>query len=89
MWKGGRRKQRGYVYLKMRDHPYADAEGYVREHRLVMEKKLDRHLKPEEVVHHIDGNPADNDIDNLMLFPHDGAHTAYHHAIERAAHAPR
>jgi hypothetical protein len=59
----------------------------VYEHRLVMEKHLGRYLKPEEVVHHIDGNPGNNVLDNLMLFPNDGEHSAHHRALERAANA--
>jgi hypothetical protein len=52
-----------------------------------MEKHLGRYLKPEEVVHHIDGNPGNNVLDNLMLFPNDGEHSAHHRALERAANA--
>ena len=59
-------------------HPGADANGYVREHRLVMEEKLGRYLRPEEVVHHIDGDPANNAPENLRLFPNQTAHATYH-----------
>ena len=31
----------GYVLIKVDNHPCADSKGYVREHRLVMEEKLD------------------------------------------------
>ena len=47
-------------------------------HRLVMEEHLGRKLKPQEVVHHIDGNKSDNKIDNLMLFPTKSAHSRFH-----------
>lgn len=36
-------------------------------HRVVMEKKLGRALRPGEVVHHIDGNSWNNDPKNLMV----------------------
>ncbi len=47
-------------------------------HRIVMEEHLGRKLRKEEVVHHIDGNKSNNDINNLMLFPTKSVHTKYH-----------
>ena len=32
-----------------------------------MEKKLRRPLLTAEIIHHIDGNPSNNDIENLMI----------------------
>lgn len=66
-WKGGRMKDRGYVLIKMREHPQANYNGYVRENRLVMEQHLGRFLNPKEVVHHINGIKDDNRIENLEL----------------------
>lgn len=37
------------------------------EHRFIMEQHLNRKLKRNEVVHHIDGNKSNNDINNLQL----------------------
>lgn len=37
------------------------------EHRYVMEQHLGRRLLPEEIVHHRDGNKANNALDNLLL----------------------
>jgi hypothetical protein len=37
------------------------------EHRLIAEKLLGRRLSRGEVVHHIDSNPRNNSVDNLML----------------------
>lgn len=57
----------GYIIIKKPSHPNAPANGYVKEHRLVMEVKLGRYLEPEEHVHHIDGNKQNNNPDNLQL----------------------
>jgi len=64
------------VLIHQPHHPHANHAGYVREHRLVMEKKLGRFLQPTEVVHHKDDNRQNNDPSNLELFPNNTAHLA-------------
>lgn len=76
-WRGGRILVGRYWHLLRRDHPNATRNGYVAEHRLVMEEKLGRLLLPEEVVHHIDGDPQNNDPSNLQLFASNGVHLAF------------
>lgn len=44
-------------------------DGWKYEHRIVMEKYLERKLNRDEVVHHINGNTLDNSIANLTVFP--------------------
>lgn len=69
-WRGGRRKTgKGgrYMTIYKPEHPHASYDGYVMEHRLVMEKKIGRFLTEEEIIHHLDGNGQNNDILNLQL----------------------
>ena len=77
-WKGGRRLLRGYIRILSPNHPFSSLDGYVFEHRLVMEAHIGRHLLPNEIVHHINGNHSDNRIENLMLFSKTGEHTRWH-----------
>jgi len=77
-WKGGRKKRKnGYHEIYCPSHPYAH-DKYVCEHRLIMEQHLGRYLKPEEVVHHINGDIHDNRIENLELFPSNKEHMEFH-----------
>jgi transposase-like protein len=76
-WKGGRVVDKdGYILIWHPDHPHADRHGYVREHRLVMERVLGRYLLPTEVVDHIDGVRDHNDDSNLQLFASNRDHLA-------------
>jgi hypothetical protein len=74
-WKGGRWKDE-MGYIRIPTTPGTD--DYIYEHRLVMEKKLGRKLKPEEIVHHKNGIKDDNRPENLDLFPNKSAHIKYH-----------
>lgn len=78
-YKGGRTKiTTGYILIKNPKHPFANKAGYVPEHRLVMEHKIGRYLKKEEVVHHINGKRDDNREENLELFNSKKEHMTNH-----------
>lgn len=65
-WKGGRKlDSTGYVLVK--DPKSTRSDGYIMEHRLLIEKHLGRELKQDEQVHHIDGDKTNNAIDNLSI----------------------
>lgn len=51
----------GYVHI------YVPKEGFVREHRYIMEQHLGRKLKDEEHIHHINHVKYDNRIENLKI----------------------
>jgi len=55
-----------YKRIKLKDGSTRD------EHRLVMEKHLGRKLNSTEVVHHKNGNPRDNRIENLEVTTRSG-----------------
>ena len=69
MWKDGRTvTSHGYVLVKVDvDHHLADCRGYAYEHRLIAEQKLGRRLRKGEMVHHINGNKADNEPENFQV----------------------
>src|SRR3989344_9471872 len=61
-WKGGREVTKdGYIVL------WLSRKEKILEHRKVMEDHLGRKLFRHEVVHHINGNNADNRLENLEL----------------------
>lgn len=76
-WQGGYSvDEEGYILEKCPDHPHATKAGYVRQHRLVMERILGRYLLPEEVVDHKNRDTSDNDPGNLELYASNADHLA-------------
>lgn len=70
--------RRGYILIYEPNHPFAKSTGYVYEHRVIMETRLKRILKNEENIHHLDGNPQNNDIKNLALTDRSNHLKIYH-----------
>lgn len=56
-----------YNYALVPNHPNATKNGYVLEHRIVMENKIGRLLTDDEIVHHKDENKKNNNPDNLEI----------------------
>lgn len=70
-YKNGKTKlNTGYIRL--------NTKGNKTEHRYLMEKHLGRKLTKTEVVHHINNNPEDNNIENLYLCKNQSEHMKIH-----------
>lgn len=86
-WKGGVthwRKAGNYPPIKYVRCPPAFLEmarrdGYVMEHRLLVARELGRCLTRAEAVHHIDHDPTNNALENLMLFATNRDHKLFEH----------
>lgn len=60
-------KNIGYVRIYAPMHKEANTWGYVYEHRLIAENKINRELLPNEIVHHKNGLRWDNRLENLEI----------------------
>lgn len=70
----------GYKLYYIGDKSYKG--GYIAEHRIVMELHLGRRLKKGEVIHHIDGNKQNNNLNNLVLL-NSTSHRICHNDLEK------
>lgn len=73
----------GYIYVFRPDHPCANRNGKILEHRLIMEAQIGRYLLPDETVHHRNGIKHDNRPENLELWS--TAHPSGQRVIEKLA----
>lgn len=68
MWKIKKIISNGcYNYALVPEHPNATSNGYVLEHRIVIENMLGRILSVNEIIHHIDGDGKNNCPGNLEV----------------------
>lgn len=82
-WKGGRKiSKKGYIMIYKPNYPYSMPDGYVYEHRYIIEQHLGRPLKSDEVVHHKNFNKHDNRLSNLMLLTN-SEHVKLHAKLKR------
>lgn len=56
-----------YIRAVLPEHPNSSKRGYIALHRVLMENKLGRLLENNEVIHHINGDGQDNNIENLQV----------------------
>lgn len=68
-----------YKYLYLPEHPHSGKQGYIAEHRVIVENEIGRFLTKSEVVHHKNGDTQDNNIDNLQLCSSPGQHIKLYH----------
>ena len=66
-WNGGIRRTKDGVLIHCPEHPRADNMGYVKRATLMVEKVLDRFLKANELVHHINFNCFDDRHRNFLV----------------------
>lgn len=85
-WRGGTYiSSDGYrmVYCQSKDlDNNIGWKSYKKEHKVIYEKFLGRELTKDEVIHHIDGDKLNNNLDNLVLINSDKNHRHIHHQLE-------
>lgn len=60
----------GYVRIYEPGHPAATRNGWIFEHRYIVEQAIGRTLAPDEHVHHLNHIRDDNRPENLQLLSH-------------------
>lgn len=73
-WRGGKSNYNGYLMINNTNNKR------IYEHRLIVESIIERKLKKDEEIHHINFNRSDNRVSNLYLFKK-GEHKGFHNLI--------
>ena len=76
-------KPDSYILIKSADHPHAGKDGYIPLHRHVVEMSLGRILDKNELVHHIDMDKENNNIENLDVIVGNKDHCLCHRSIQK------
>lgn len=72
----------GYHYCRTSPpHPKRNAKNLYPLHRVLMENKIGRWLRPDEIVHHIDEDKFNNDIENLEVVTRSD-HSRHHAKVD-------
>ena len=72
----------GYLEEYVGKEAYPDKRGgYYLQHRKIIEEHLGRKLLKKELVHHIDGNKTNNNIDNLHVCASISKHRIIHTSL--------
>lgn len=69
--------QTGYV---KNNYENGNGNGYVWKHRRIAEEVLNRKLKTNEIVHHLDNNGKNNELTNLIVISRSD-HAKLHHFL--------
>jgi len=76
--------KKGYVLIYKPDHTYSKTKnGWIKEHRAVIEDFLGRRLINPECIHHIDFCKENNTIENLMVFKNHNEHSKFHQQLKQ------
>lgn len=77
----------GYIKVQCGNHPWLRKNHYMSEHVKVMEEYIGRRIRPNEVVHHKDGNKTNNEILNLVLLTRREHHRLHSRINDALAHS--
>ena len=64
------------------------AENYSRQQARKLVKEVHPFIRPDQHVHHIDGNPFNNSLENLCVLPN-GFHSSLHHLGRKYPERPK
>lgn|SRR3990167_9664363 len=79
-----KKSKSGYVIVYCPEHKHSKTKnGWIFEHRIVIENFINQGLKIGQCIHHIDLNKTNNKIENLMIFNSNKEHSSWHNKLKR------